>query len=451
MVKNQKTYLDKEGNTSKTNVQENPIISLEQISVSSKLNTMPTTVTTKSVLLDVYFNNTMKELNENENNIKWLKLFIEKYIEYSNKEILLSEIINEMVMLYARYTDESREGKLYCFYSEMFDYYGPNVYKLGRAVDTNKRICGYSTICPIDGKLMHETNIISDYVVGENILFRMLKEYRLYPNKEFFQCDIAIIKDKMTKIEEMFKKYSVSQIIKTYELNIFIPKIIKFEAEMVKIFRVKGLIDFFHIKDNLEEININNNSKSEKIDNSSCNKLINNGVQYKCNRCSKLFKQKTDYTRHINRKYPCENVLSNLFSNSKNDTRSNLLLSILVENINKSTDESNLISDSKNESQLIHHKPIKNDNNLSNNQYSCVKYNKEQTKAQENTKFICNACDKTFMRKDTLKRHMDKRCKMKNVPETTKMTDYSDTSKAIKELREKIDELITISTNKMTQ
>ena len=27
---------------------------------------------------------------------------------------------------------------------------------------------------------------------------------------------------------------------------------------------------------------------------------------YECEKCSKMFKQKIDYTRHLNRKYPCD-------------------------------------------------------------------------------------------------------------------------------------------------
>ena len=29
-------------------------------------------------------------------------------------------------------------------------------------------------------------------------------------------------------------------------------------------------------------------------------------VEYKCNKCNKIFKQKIHYTNHLNRKFPCK-------------------------------------------------------------------------------------------------------------------------------------------------
>ena len=40
-------------------------------------------------------------------------------------------------------------------------------------------------------------------------------------------------------------------------------------------------------------------------------------VSYECNRCGKLFNQKVDYMRHINRKIPCK---SNKIDNTNEDT-----------------------------------------------------------------------------------------------------------------------------------
>jgi len=45
-------------------------------------------------------------------------------------------------------------------------------------------------------------------------------------------------------------------------------------------------------------------------------------VQYKCERCTKIFKNKYDYTRHLNRKFKCKIVYTDDSENSdnKNDT-----------------------------------------------------------------------------------------------------------------------------------
>ncbi len=45
--------------------------------------------------------------------------------------------------------------------------------------------------------------------------------------------------------------------------------------------------------------------KVKKLENSNCNSA------YKCERCSKHFKQKIDFTRHMNRKNKCKLILPN--------------------------------------------------------------------------------------------------------------------------------------------
>ena len=41
-------------------------------------------------------------------------------------------------------------------------------------------------------------------------------------------------------------------------------------------------------------------------------------IIYKCNRCDKQFKQKTDYNRHINRKNPCKIILDKIILDKNN-------------------------------------------------------------------------------------------------------------------------------------
>lgn len=42
-------------------------------------------------------------------------------------------------------------------------------------------------------------------------------------------------------------------------------------------------------------------------------------VQYQCKLCNKCFKQKNDYNRHLNKKYPCINIdeMKNIINNNK--------------------------------------------------------------------------------------------------------------------------------------
>lgn len=53
-------------------------------------------------------------------------------------------------------------------------------------------------------------------------------------------------------------------------------------------------------------------------------------IDYKCNNCLKCFNQKNDYTRHINRTYPCKNKNDNIGIN-KNANDANINNNVIVE------------------------------------------------------------------------------------------------------------------------
>jgi len=83
-------------------------------------------------------------------------------------------------------------------------------------------------------------------------------------------------------------------------------------------------------------------------------------VEYKCNQCNKLFKLKGDYTRHINRKTPCNINCKNLHVNLQKPACKN---------------------------------PI------------------EEGKVQKINPLQCIFCGRTFTRKDNLNKHITERCK----------------------------------------
>ena len=59
-------------------------------------------------------------------------------------------------------------------FNEVFNYYGDNVIKIGKAVDIGKRMHGYTTsyMSNVEVKLISE--ICSDYTLSEEVIFNRL-------------------------------------------------------------------------------------------------------------------------------------------------------------------------------------------------------------------------------------------------------------------------------------
>ena len=110
---------------------------------------------------------------------------------------------------------ESTVGYLYCIYNKMYDVYGTNIYKLGNMKNKN-RMNSYVTpyIDPIEIKFL--SNKISDKSIGEKILFDILKEFRFRPNREFFQCDLSIIKKAFDEVESILLKEPLDKLQELY-------------------------------------------------------------------------------------------------------------------------------------------------------------------------------------------------------------------------------------------
>lgn len=115
-------------------------------------------------------------------------------------------------------------------------------------------------------------------------------------------------------------------------------------------------------------------------------------VVYQCNKCEKCFKSKTDYTRHINRKYSC---------NRKQDK------GYRCKHCNKFyIKRGNLINHIK----KIHPDQIAPNSEQKVYIFQQIAPDSEQ-KAQDFTvpdKYRCNQCKKSFSRKYNLKRHNER-------------------------------------------
>ena len=124
-------------------------------------------------------------------------------------------------------------------------------------------------------------------------------------------------------------------------------------------------------------------------------------VEYKCEKCNKIFKQKIDYTRHMNRKIPCKE----LYQNIPNYTET-------IPNYTKAVDKSN-------------------------KQQNSEKINTSVQSEQENN-IKCAYCNKKFTQKSSLTRHLDKRCKVKNKQDNDKEELLQKLIKDMGELKEEL-------------
>ena len=82
--------------------------------------------------------------------------------------------------------NNSNEGYIYILYNEVFQHYGDNVFKVGRAKDVIKRLQSYTTPYLQPSEIKYVSNICKDVVRAEQMIFLKLTACRLASNREFF-------------------------------------------------------------------------------------------------------------------------------------------------------------------------------------------------------------------------------------------------------------------------
>jgi hypothetical protein len=101
---------------------------------------------------------------------------------------------------------ENNQGFIYCLHNPTFKYYGDNVYKLGKTNNLKSRLAAYTTGYVEKSEYILYSSILNDKDLGEKLLFKELDEYRINNNREFFKCDINIIKTAFNNIEKYFNQ-----------------------------------------------------------------------------------------------------------------------------------------------------------------------------------------------------------------------------------------------------
>jgi len=99
-------------------------------------------------------------------------------------------------------------GYLYCMFNPMYKYYGENVKKCGNSIDADKRKYQYTTSYLEESEFLLISEQFFDKTFAETLLFNYLNDYRMRTVREFFNCDINIVKDAFEKVKHFFKIYN---------------------------------------------------------------------------------------------------------------------------------------------------------------------------------------------------------------------------------------------------
>lgn len=82
------------------------------------------------------------------------------------------------------------DGYLYCLVNPMFKFYGDDFYKLGKTTRFfDDRMDDYSTSYPEQSQILYAVYVANIHM-GESVLFSDLAQYRVFPNREFFKCNV---------------------------------------------------------------------------------------------------------------------------------------------------------------------------------------------------------------------------------------------------------------------
>jgi len=141
---------------------------------------------TDKQLLKVELNKQMKDISPDEMDA----------IDFIDR---LTDLIYKSMLSYGK------KGHIYCLHNEIFNFYGPNVYKLGLTCDLHGRLNGYLTSYPKKPEYKFESAELANCELAEEIMFHILADYRMADNREFFDCRINLIAMTIQYIERMFK------------------------------------------------------------------------------------------------------------------------------------------------------------------------------------------------------------------------------------------------------
>jgi hypothetical protein len=248
-----------------------------------------------------------------------IKLILEYF--FKNKNVIT------LMDLYDFY--KPNQGFLYCLHNEIFKFYGDDLYKCGNSIDTDKRLCQYTTSYPMPSEILLTSDSFFDKSFAETLLFYYLKDFKFKPNREFIKCDFKIIENAFHKVKQFFSIYNTKQLLIDF---LIIDD--NFKTFFTKLYNNLSDEDKFtknisKIEDILDILNLNNiqfRNETEFIDYIS--KYL---FQLNYNKFNDIFKSK--YNNFGKYRYLLDNI-NNLFWLENKISIQRLQINDINENIN---------------------------------------------------------------------------------------------------------------------
>ena len=102
-----------------------------------------------------------------------------------------------------------QQGYIYCLYNICYTYISKNMYKIGMTLHCDQRLKTYNLNFIEKGNFIY-TVLVEDMHLAELITFIKLRDFRIYENKEFFICDINVIKKTFDEIKILFENVNLT-------------------------------------------------------------------------------------------------------------------------------------------------------------------------------------------------------------------------------------------------
>ncbi|AYV83967.1 MAG: hypothetical protein Hyperionvirus15_5 [Hyperionvirus sp.] len=145
---------------------------------------------------------------------------IKKFFDDYKKNVTLKKYITDQLKQIYYSENNTKCGHIYCLYNQIYKSYGDNVYKLGCTENLINRLSGYITYYLEESEIIYQSKSIKYFKIAEKILFQLLERYRIKNNREFFNCDIQIIKEKMDETIYLIESNDILQTFSTFNLQI---------------------------------------------------------------------------------------------------------------------------------------------------------------------------------------------------------------------------------------